>query len=494
MAASPDRSPAAAPWHGPRHGACRRPSRWPGRLALLLAALLGIPAAAEIGLRVVFGADVRRALESRRRVIASDAQTVLCVGDSYTFGLYYRPEESYPGRLEQILRAGASERGDGRAAWFVENGGIPAQNTAQMAARLDSQLASLRPRAVVVLAGFNDRWNFAESVTTGAAGAGLNGGGGGSTAFESLVLVRLIRLVLADRPTTARADGLAQADPTASRLSEFREDRIALPGAAGEGGVAIDIRKTGQRLDDESHQRLVETRLAELVARIRAAHALPLLCSYPSPEPNFEPPSRAAAAVAATAGVPFVDLRALFARELERRRYEELLIPGDRHPTDRGYWRMAVAIAAELKKSGLFEPMSPLAEELDGAEARGFACSSLPEQLHPVRLAPGASRGEFMLSGPPGAKWRVLVSDSETPAQRFGALELRLAEGPRFAASVEHERCRGVLNADGRAAWTLPPELDAAKFVALAVLHDPLVGAPEISVRAVAGPLPLPPR
>lgn len=194
----PDRASTAAP----------RRRRWPGRLALLLAALVGVLAAAEIGLRLTYRGDVRRALESRRRELAPDAQTVLCVGDSYTFGLYYRPEESYPGRLEQLLCALTPPRADGRAGWFVENGGIPAQNTAQMAARLDEQLARL------ALAG-------------------------------------------------GAADG--------SRLAEFREDRIALPGRDGAGGVAIDIRKTGQRLDDADHQALVEARLRELVVRIRAA-------------------------------------------------------------------------------------------------------------------------------------------------------------------------------------------------------------------------------
>ena len=96
-------------------------------------------AVVECALRLFTRGAIDRLLATRRHGVASDATAVLCVGDSYTFGLYYRPDESYPARLEQILQAMEPACVDGRAHCFVENAGVPAQNLAQIAARLPSQ-------------------------------------------------------------------------------------------------------------------------------------------------------------------------------------------------------------------------------------------------------------------------------------------------------------------------------------------------------------------
>jgi hypothetical protein len=438
------------------------------RAALLVGSVLLTVAAAEVALRLLFRGDVERVLATRRRDAAPDAQSLLCVGDSYTFGLYYRPEEAYPGRLEQLLVAGTKAGADGRARWFVENAGIPAQNLAQMTARLPDQLARLKPSA------FNDRWNFASPGDEGGR-RGVMG------LLDQLVVVKFARLLAAGGGEEAKLDGR-------TRFEQFSIEHIELTGA--DGGAAIDIDDSGKRLVDQQHYEAVVARLRPLVETIRAAGALPLLCSYPSPERNYEAPSRAAETVAREMGVPFVDLRALFARELGRHRYDELLIPRDCHPTDRGYWRMAVAIADALATAGVWQPEAPLRAALAGAEAAGFAVAGQPEQLHRVTLAPAEERS-FALTGPPAAHWKLLLARADAPAQQFGFLELRLAADDCFARSAADERCEGTFDADGRATFSLPADYADARFVAVAVLHDLLVGSEDLQVRALAGPLPI---
>lgn len=485
MAAAPTRAPA-------------RRARGLRRLALALASALLTLCALELALHLASRRFVERLLASRASDAAPDARTVLCVGDSYTFGLYYRAEEAYPGRLEQLLRAGDPAPAGEGARWRVENSGIPAQNLAQVAARLPEQLARLHPVAVVILAGFNDRWNFAtpEGARTGEAR--------GVTAWlADRVIVKLARLAAA-RGAAGEGAGAGAPLDGGSRFRHFAMDRIELAG--DDAGAAITIEEGATRLVDDAHFSAVAERLRAVVAVIEAAGALPLLCSYPSPEALYEPPSRAAATVAAERGLPFIDLRAAFADELARHRYDELLIPGDRHPTDRGYWRMAVRVAQALAERGTWKPAEPLATALRDAVRNGYAVAPLPEQLHPVTLTRAAAeestpppRSEestppprFVLTGPPAAHWKVVLATADAPAQRFGALELAMAADALFAKSGDDERCEGQFDAAGRATFTLPRDYAAeARFIALAVLHDLRIGGPDLLVRGIAGPLPL---
>ncbi|MBM4015690.1 MAG: hypothetical protein FJ293_12105 [Planctomycetes bacterium] len=477
MAVAPTRTPA-------------RRARGLPRLALAAASALLTLCAAEAALRLASRNFVDALLASRRGDAAPDARTVLCVGDSYTFGLYYRPEEAYPGRLEQLLRAGDPAPPGRGARWRVENSGIPAQNLAQVAARLPEQLARLRPAAVVILAGFNDRWNFAtpgDAATDEALGV--------RAWLADLVLAKFARLALAN--ASAEGEGAAPLDGR-TRFRHFGVDRIEVAGEDGAAAIAIERGET--RLVDDAHHAAVVERLRGVVAQVEAAGAVPVLCSYPSPERHYEPPSRAAADVAAERRVPFVDLRAAFAKELEHHRYEELLIPGDRHPTDRGYWRMALLVAQALVERGTWTAQPEFAAALRAAPANGYALAALPEQLYPVTIAGATAAGStasplrFELTGPPAAHWKIVLSTSTAPPQQFGSIELAMAADALFMRSAGDERCEGQFDADGRAQFTLPADYaTSARFIALAVLHDLLVGAEDLQVRGIAGPQPLSP-
>ncbi|MGE0815654.1 MAG: GDSL-type esterase/lipase family protein [Vicinamibacterales bacterium] len=78
--------------------------------------------------------------------------TILCVGDSYTFGIgATSAQRSYPGQLEARLRP----LGHG---WRVVNGGWPGRNSRELVEALDHDLSAARPEIVYVLVGTNDLW------------------------------------------------------------------------------------------------------------------------------------------------------------------------------------------------------------------------------------------------------------------------------------------------------------------------------------------------
>jgi lysophospholipase L1-like esterase len=115
---------------------------------------------------------------SRARGTVEGAITILCVGDSHTYGLPLPQEESYPAQLEERLR----ERHPGRV-FQVVNLGIPGLNSAYLANRLPRQVLQLRPQLVLVWVGINNQWNLAET-----------GEGGESRLRRLLLHSRLFRL------------------------------------------------------------------------------------------------------------------------------------------------------------------------------------------------------------------------------------------------------------------------------------------------------------
>lgn len=95
---------------------------------------------------------------------APAADTILCVGDSWTHGMGSSDHArfSYPAVLQQQLQE------SGLSRWTVVNGGQSGQNSRDVLSRLDSQLAEFRPRVVCVLVGFNDSWSRPKPWSTDA--------------------------------------------------------------------------------------------------------------------------------------------------------------------------------------------------------------------------------------------------------------------------------------------------------------------------------------
>ncbi len=128
-------------------------------MALLVAVLAG-----ELFLQLASFIASRTSARGDAGSAASDSITILCVGDSHTYGLPLPPEESYPALLEARL----SERHPA-SVFQVVNLGIPGMNSGYLANRLERQMLQLRPQLVLVWVGINNQWNVAESEDGGGA-------------------------------------------------------------------------------------------------------------------------------------------------------------------------------------------------------------------------------------------------------------------------------------------------------------------------------------
>lgn len=94
----------------------------------------------------------------------SAERRVLCVGDSFTFGMGASAyDQSYPAQLERMLNATP-----GSDRWKVLNFGKPGMNSWEVRRFLDEWIRLARPTYVCLLIGDNDSWNaaYAKAVST----------------------------------------------------------------------------------------------------------------------------------------------------------------------------------------------------------------------------------------------------------------------------------------------------------------------------------------
>jgi hypothetical protein len=120
--------------------------------AVLCGVVLGL-CAFELALQIAAFVLWRQAGREGAGRTQRSAQVVLCVGDSFTYGLgASTADHSYPARLQRELDAARP------GAFRVVNAGRPGQSSADVLRRLPRQLAEHRPAMVVVLAGYNDRF------------------------------------------------------------------------------------------------------------------------------------------------------------------------------------------------------------------------------------------------------------------------------------------------------------------------------------------------
>ncbi len=115
-----------------------------------LLAALALLLAAEITLRLARRRPGRPPRPADAAAATGDAlPTLLCVGDSNTYGLNLPRGESYPCHLQQLVGPRAR----------VVNKGWPGANSSLMAAYLPGWIAAERPAVVYVMAGINNRHN-----------------------------------------------------------------------------------------------------------------------------------------------------------------------------------------------------------------------------------------------------------------------------------------------------------------------------------------------
>ena len=112
-------------------------------------------------------------------------ETIVCLGESSTVGLWCKREDSYPKQLERML----NERfhTDRFLAVVPPHVG---QNTSQIANRVESYIQLYHPRLIIVMSGVNKLWALGES----SAGRFLHGSLMDTLSLRSNILLGQLRL------------------------------------------------------------------------------------------------------------------------------------------------------------------------------------------------------------------------------------------------------------------------------------------------------------
>lgn len=379
---------------------------------------------------------------------AGEAPAILCVGDSNTYGIRLAAEDSYPGQLQAFLAAAGDPH-------VVVNQGYPGQNTTQVRAGLEETLRELRPDAVVVFAGVNDRWSDEGRPLWGDGGAGLAQG--------LLARSRLVQLLRLARAEDAVGSPTAASDP-AGRLPD---DRFPPPPDAIERRPSLETRKR-IRANLEP--------IAELCAR---RGAVAVLVGYPLfSESVREDVNGSIRRAAEVGGARYVDLEARFEELTATLGRDELYLPDDGHLSAVGNHEAARLVLAALRDAGVVSADVPPPLE----RAYGGVALALEREGDELQVA---------LEGPPNWVWRLALDDGERPStQRELALGRRFL-GPDELGVVEPARWRGRFDAEGRARTSLSlPEAGAARR--LAAVAQKREGAPRDVRFSPAVPLPAP--
>lgn len=300
-----------------------------GRVALaLVAALVGAEiclqlAALVVGLAVAPRGDVGTA---RRADL-----TILCVGDSHTYGLPLPVEESYPAQLEATLAARHPD-----VDVQVVNLGIPGLNSAFVANRLERQLLQLRPDVVIVWVGVNNRWNAIET----------------NSSFRDRPAAELRRLLMHSRlfrlASIAWHSGTGyQYDP--EQRGGWYEGELP-PSGRDPDGKARQLADKGLRRD-----------LARMTATARSLETPILFVGYPLQQDNGT--NRAIEQMSRALRVPAIETSVLLRRALRDGHAYDSLIDDTRgpHPTGRLYRYVVDAIVPVVEAAVALSPPPPTA-------------------------------------------------------------------------------------------------------------------------------------
>ena len=111
----------------------------------------------EIGLRIVGIIHLKSAVSEQELLTTGENShyTILCLGDSFTYGVGASQEKSYPRQLENLLNS----RAKGKIIRVV-NRGIGGSNTTLVLSELQDNIAVVKPDLVILWAGISNYWDY----------------------------------------------------------------------------------------------------------------------------------------------------------------------------------------------------------------------------------------------------------------------------------------------------------------------------------------------
>lgn len=373
--------------------------------------------------------------------------SMVCVGDSNTYGLQVPRLYAYPSQLAARL----DRRYDRPVS--VLNRGVPGQNGAQVLRALRADLAHSDADLVLVLVGINDTWNrSAES-------------GGLSALLARSRLVRLARVLTAGITTSGRFD------VSSNDAGEIQVDR-------GDGPVQVNVTKTtGAVLDGNALTQRVRTSLTRIIDVCMDHGAVPVLMTYPEFQGHYAVVNAAIRSVAGERSILLVDHERAFQPHFDRDGYETLMF-NDHHPNLRGYQLMASFIESALAEAGRVPPL-----RTDPASNRR---SQDPLSQPGIELL---SDGRLELTGPAGWSWQLLVGRLATIPNGLpaGDLLIPLKDDDVLALSRLEPSFSGQFEVEMPVTLSVPARLLAAADgqqlnACLLLLRDVVIGdSPAVS-------------
>ena len=176
--------------------------------------LLAVEVVLQIGHVVVWVAG-----RSEPRTTADGSRTLLCVGDSFTFGIGSSDGDGpYPAALERLLRA----RPDG--PWTVANEGWPGRNSRELLSNLGAWLERHRPELVCILVGVNDRWSRPTPLPPAAEATSATDDGLRLRWRTGRLLRMILDALTGDDPSRDRSPPLVGAWSMLGERVDFRAD------------------------------------------------------------------------------------------------------------------------------------------------------------------------------------------------------------------------------------------------------------------------------
>lgn len=109
----------------------------------------------EIGLRIIGAVSAGFVPACRGKSVPDKTRTIICLGDSFTFGVGAPSGKGYPEQLESELNAVG-----GSVKFRVLNRGVKSYNTSQILRDLPAVLENTKPDLVIVMAGDANYWNY----------------------------------------------------------------------------------------------------------------------------------------------------------------------------------------------------------------------------------------------------------------------------------------------------------------------------------------------
>ena len=242
------------------------------------------------------------------REAQSEDFNIICLGDSFTYGISTESIYAYPAQLERMLNGAHLSRN-----FKVFNLGVPGSNSSQQLRYLKSIFSKYKNiNLVIVLTGANDNWNFADSNIYELTKKGNRRNGSATINLEAVLLkTRLYKML------KIVALHLQGKSPELNLFNRTRENR--------------DFGR-------ETVISLLAYNLKGMVEAAQANNAGIILQNYPHAR------SESFKDISVKLGVPLVDNYANFQERLNEVKKKDLFIFDNAHPNANGYRIMAEAI------------------------------------------------------------------------------------------------------------------------------------------------------